>query len=110
MSMSATHPVITLALAELRKRGITVTSTTTSAGVAVLVLDLDSVPVTAPAIECGRGGKPIPSHSGPGRPRQFCSDCRRPLGPRGEREAVRAAGFERQRLERIRRHAEASGK
>lgn len=100
MSMTDTNPVITLALAELRKRGITVTSTTSSGGVAVLVLNLDSVPLTPHATECGRCGKPIPPHTGPGRPRQFCSDCRRPLGPRGEREALRAAAYERQRLER----------
>jgi recombinational DNA repair protein (RecF pathway) len=108
--MTTTNPVITVALAELRRRGVTVTSATSSDGVAVLVLNLDSVPVTPRAAECGRCGKPIPPHTGPGRPRQFCSDCRRPLGPRGEREALHDAAYERQRLDRIRRHAEASGK
>jgi hypothetical protein len=90
--MAATNPVITLVLTELRKRGVTVTSTTSSAGVAVLVLDLDSVPVTAPAIECGRCGKPIPPHTGPGRPRQRCAACAHPLGIREyRRELARAA-------------------
>jgi hypothetical protein len=91
-SMSTTNPVITLALAELRKRGITVTSTTTSAGVAVLVLNLDSVPVTPRAAVCGRCGEAIPPHTGPGRPRQRCAACAHPLGIREyRRELARAA-------------------
>jgi hypothetical protein len=90
--MSATNPVITLALAELRRRGITVTSTTSSGGVAVLVLNLDSVPVTARAVECRRCGTPLPPHTGPGRPRQRCAACAHPLGIREyRRELARAA-------------------
>jgi hypothetical protein len=92
MSMSTANPVITLAIAELRRRGVTVTSTTTGAGVAVLVLDLESVPVTARAVECRTCGTPLPPHTGPGRPRQRCAACAHPLGIREyRRELARAA-------------------
>jgi hypothetical protein len=90
--MSTTNAVVTLALAELRRRGITVTSTSAIAGVVILVLDLASIPVTARATDCRRCGVPIPPHTGPGRPRQLCDRCRHPLGIRAYRwELARAA-------------------
>jgi hypothetical protein len=90
--MAAAHPVITLAIAELRKKGIRVTSTTLDGGAAVLLLDLASVPVTAPATECRACGKALPPHTGPGRPRQRCAACAHPLGIREyRRELARAA-------------------
>jgi hypothetical protein len=92
--MPTTNPVITLALTELRKRNVTVTSTSAIAGVGILVLDLASIPVMPRATECRRCGKPIPPHTGPGRPRQLCDRCRHPLGIREYRRLLASAAWQ----------------
>lgn len=93
--MTQRNPALTLVLAELRRRGVAVTSATSADGTAVLRIDLSSAPTPPPApTSCTRCEAKLPARKGAGRPRLLCDACRRPpLGPRGEREALRRAAW-----------------